>query len=245
MSVPPRRPWPAAAIALGPRPRPRRLRPAHRLDPAPGQRPAPPTGRRARRAPRPRRRPVADVHRRQADPGHPRRRGREEGRRRRSPRRRSPPRTRSPCRATPTSASIGQTVDPQHPARHRPLPGRDRRVPQDHDEFMEKIIKANNIALPKLPFYQEYAYDADEHKLVIMEYPDRKGTRRIPLRPKSAARRAAEPADASEAPGRRGSGPRRDRRARRFLGEPGSLGRCGPTAGAGPTAAARPGAPGT
>jgi hypothetical protein len=24
-----------------------------------------------------------------------------------------------------------------------------------------------------LPFYQEYAYDAPNHKLVIMEYPDR------------------------------------------------------------------------
>jgi hypothetical protein len=46
--------------------------------------------------------------------------------------------------------------------------------PKTYEEFMEKIIKANNIALPKLPFYQEYAYDAPSHSLVVMEYPERK-----------------------------------------------------------------------
>ena len=46
--------------------------------------------------------------------------------------------------------------------------------PKTTGEFMEQIIKANNIALPKLPFYQEYGYDAANHKLVIMEYPERK-----------------------------------------------------------------------
>ena len=46
--------------------------------------------------------------------------------------------------------------------------------PKAYEEFMEKIIKANNIALPKLPFYQEYGYDAPSHSLVIVEYPDRK-----------------------------------------------------------------------
>jgi hypothetical protein len=44
--------------------------------------------------------------------------------------------------------------------------------PKTYDEFMEKIIKANNIALPQLPVYQKYAYDAPNHKLVVMEYPD-------------------------------------------------------------------------
>lgn len=48
------------------------------------------------------------------------------------------------------------------------------RYPKDYNEFMEVIIKANNIALPKLPYYQEYAYDEKEHKLIIIEYPDRK-----------------------------------------------------------------------
>ncbi len=46
--------------------------------------------------------------------------------------------------------------------------------PKTYAEFMEKIIKANNIALPTLPFYQEYGYDAPSHSLVILEYPDRK-----------------------------------------------------------------------
>ena len=48
------------------------------------------------------------------------------------------------------------------------------RYPKDLDEFMTEIIKANNIALPKLPNYQDYAYDEKEHKLIILEYPDRK-----------------------------------------------------------------------
>jgi len=46
--------------------------------------------------------------------------------------------------------------------------------PKDLEEFMEKIVKPNGIKLPTLPFYQEYAYDAPNHKLVIMEYPARK-----------------------------------------------------------------------
>ncbi len=46
--------------------------------------------------------------------------------------------------------------------------------PKTTEEFMEKIIKANNIALPKLPFYQEYTYDVPTHSLVVMEYPARK-----------------------------------------------------------------------
>jgi hypothetical protein len=49
------------------------------------------------------------------------------------------------------------------------------RYPKDYNEFMEVIIKANNIALPTLRSYQEYAYDEKEHKLIIIEYPDRKG----------------------------------------------------------------------
>jgi hypothetical protein len=48
------------------------------------------------------------------------------------------------------------------------------RYPKNYEEFMNDIIKANNIALPKLPYYQEYGYDEKEHKLIILEYPDRK-----------------------------------------------------------------------
>jgi hypothetical protein len=48
------------------------------------------------------------------------------------------------------------------------------RYPKDYNEFMEEIIKKNNIALPQLPPYQDYGYDEKEHKLIILEYPDRK-----------------------------------------------------------------------
>jgi len=46
--------------------------------------------------------------------------------------------------------------------------------PKTHQEFMDKIIKENNIALPTLPYYQEYSYDVAGHQLKILEYPDRK-----------------------------------------------------------------------
>jgi hypothetical protein len=48
------------------------------------------------------------------------------------------------------------------------------RYPKDYDEFMNEIIKANGISLPKLPPYQGYGYDEKEHKLIILEYRDRK-----------------------------------------------------------------------
>ncbi len=46
--------------------------------------------------------------------------------------------------------------------------------PKTYEEFMTNIIKANNIALPTLPAYQEYGYDAKEHRLILLEYPDKK-----------------------------------------------------------------------
>ena len=52
--------------------------------------------------------------------------------------------------------------------------GANNRYPKDLQEFMDEIVKANNIRLPVLPHYQEYGYDEKEHKLVILEYPDRK-----------------------------------------------------------------------
>ena len=48
------------------------------------------------------------------------------------------------------------------------------RFPKDYQEFMDEIIKKNNISLPQLPHYQEYAYDAPNHSLMVIEYPDRK-----------------------------------------------------------------------
>jgi hypothetical protein len=49
--------------------------------------------------------------------------------------------------------------------------------PKDFKEFMDEIIKPNQpdgIRLPALPYYQDYGYDEKEHKLIILEYPDRK-----------------------------------------------------------------------
>ena len=43
------------------------------------------------------------------------------------------------------------------------------RYPKDHEEFMEKIIRANNIQLPVLPGGDQYQYDVENHELVIIE----------------------------------------------------------------------------
>ena len=48
------------------------------------------------------------------------------------------------------------------------------RYPKDYDEFMTVIVKPHGISLPQLPPYQKYAYDENEHKLIILEYPDLK-----------------------------------------------------------------------
>ncbi len=48
------------------------------------------------------------------------------------------------------------------------------RYPKDLNEFMTEIIKPNNIALARLPDYQEYRYNAATHSLEIWEYPDKK-----------------------------------------------------------------------
>jgi hypothetical protein len=48
---------------------------------------------------------------------------------------------------------------------------------QDYDEFMAMIIKpgqADGIQLPQLPYYQSYAYDEAERKLVVVEFPQKK-----------------------------------------------------------------------
>ena len=50
--------------------------------------------------------------------------------------------------------------------------------PKTVDEFRAKILKnatnPDGVSLPALPYYQEYSYDPAEHKLVVLEYPDRK-----------------------------------------------------------------------
>ncbi|MBS0264290.1 MAG: hypothetical protein JSS02_20295 [Planctomycetes bacterium] len=42
------------------------------------------------------------------------------------------------------------------------------RYPKDHDEFMERIIKENNIKLPVLPFKGRYVYDVEKHELMVV-----------------------------------------------------------------------------
>jgi hypothetical protein len=49
--------------------------------------------------------------------------------------------------------------------------------PKTHEEFMENIIrvgKPDGIQLAMLPYYQEYSYDVENHKLVVLEYPAKK-----------------------------------------------------------------------
>ena len=43
------------------------------------------------------------------------------------------------------------------------------RYPKDHAEFMEKVIRQNNLQLPELPYHSEYQYDVENHKLVIVK----------------------------------------------------------------------------
>ena len=41
------------------------------------------------------------------------------------------------------------------------------RKPNSHDEFMEKIVKANQIQLPELPTGDVYVYDPQTGKLMV------------------------------------------------------------------------------
>jgi hypothetical protein len=46
--------------------------------------------------------------------------------------------------------------------------------PKTYEQFMNEIIKPNGIRLPQLPYYQDYAYDEKEHRLLVLEYPWKK-----------------------------------------------------------------------
>lgn len=41
-----------------------------------------------------------------------------------------------------------------------------------YEEFMERIIKANNVQLPVLPFKGKYMYDEAKHELIVVRHPD-------------------------------------------------------------------------
>ncbi|MFM7521747.1 MAG: hypothetical protein ACKO9B_14940 [Planctomycetota bacterium] len=52
--------------------------------------------------------------------------------------------------------------------------------PMNYDEFMAKVIgkgKPDGIQLPMLPYYQEWAYDPEAKKLVVVEFPLKKEQR--------------------------------------------------------------------
>ncbi len=54
------------------------------------------------------------------------------------------------------------------------------KIPATHKEFMDKIIAPgtpDEIRLPMLPYYQEYAFDPDSKKLVVVEFPAKKEQR--------------------------------------------------------------------
>lgn len=44
----------------------------------------------------------------------------------------------------------------------------ENRYPSSHEEFMERIIKENNIKLPVLPYKGRYMYDVEKHELMIV-----------------------------------------------------------------------------
>tara|TARA_B100000029_G_scaffold326367_1_gene318825 strand:- start:823 stop:1251 length:429 start_codon:yes stop_codon:yes gene_type:complete len=48
------------------------------------------------------------------------------------------------------------------------------RYPKDHAEFMQEIVKKNNLQLPKLPGGAKYEYDVANHKLVVIKGPGAK-----------------------------------------------------------------------
>lgn len=52
-------------------------------------------------------------------------------------------------------------------------------APKTHEEFMEKIIKANQIALPELPAGARYSYDPKKSEDLMVEY-DASGTQPSP-----------------------------------------------------------------
>jgi hypothetical protein len=54
------------------------------------------------------------------------------------------------------------------------------KVPATHQEFMAKIIAPgtpDEVSLPMLPYYQEYAFDPASKKLVVVEFPAKKEQR--------------------------------------------------------------------
>jgi hypothetical protein len=46
--------------------------------------------------------------------------------------------------------------------------GENGRYPKDHEEFIEMVVKPNNIDLPVLPYKGRYQYDVEKHELMVV-----------------------------------------------------------------------------
>ena len=66
-----------------------------------------------------------------------------------------------------------ETISKQHVDRALQLfYATEERYPRDYDEFVERIVKPNNIQLPKLPGGKKYKYDVENHTLVVVKSTD-------------------------------------------------------------------------
>ena len=75
-------------------------------------------------------------------------------------------------------ATIGGLAVEQKMKIHQAMHGK---APDTYEEFMETIIAPgtpDGVSLPMLPFYQEYAFDPESKKLVVVEFPAKKEQRR-------------------------------------------------------------------
>ena len=56
--------------------------------------------------------------------------------------------------------------------------------PLTHDQLMKEVIRVgqpDGIQLPMLPYYQEYSWDAQQQKLVVVDFPARQEARQREL----------------------------------------------------------------
>lgn len=75
-------------------------------------------------------------------------------------------------------ATIGGLAVEQKMKVHQALHGK---APDTYEEFMATIIAPgtpDGVSLPMLPYYQEYAFDSESKKLVVVEFPAKKEQRR-------------------------------------------------------------------
>ncbi|MFO0956510.1 MAG: hypothetical protein U0800_03475 [Isosphaeraceae bacterium] len=77
----------------------------------------------------------------------------------------------------PTTAKIGLMSVEQNLNMYYAM---NEKYPANLQEFRDEILKVgkpDGVQLPMLTYYREYAYDAPNHKVVVIEYPARKEAR--------------------------------------------------------------------